>query len=80
MRDYHINICYSEKDNAYIANIPDLEACSVLGATPDDALREVLRVKQLRLEAAKTGKVQASSELKMYHVISFCPALKSGVA
>jgi len=28
MRDYHINIFYSEDDEGYIADIPDLEACS----------------------------------------------------
>jgi predicted RNase H-like HicB family nuclease len=28
MRDYHINIFYSEDDGGYIADIPDLEACS----------------------------------------------------
>jgi len=29
MRDYHINIFYSDEDGGYIADIPDLEACSV---------------------------------------------------
>ena len=53
MRDYHINIFYSEEDEAYIADIPDLDACSALGDTPDEALREVLKAKQLWLEAAK---------------------------
>jgi hypothetical protein len=27
MRDYHINIFYSEEDGGYIADIPELEAC-----------------------------------------------------
>jgi len=33
MRDYHINIFYSEEDGGYIADIPDLEACSAFGET-----------------------------------------------
>ena len=37
MRDYHINIFYSEDDEGYIADIPDLEECSAFGETPDDA-------------------------------------------
>jgi predicted RNase H-like HicB family nuclease len=41
MRDYHINIFYSEDDGGYIADIPDLEACSAFGETPDEVLREV---------------------------------------
>jgi len=53
MRDYHINIFYSESDERYIADIPDLEACSAFGHTPDEALREVQKAKQLWLAAAK---------------------------
>ncbi len=53
MRDYHINIFYSEEDEGYIADIPDLVACSAFGETPEDALREALLVKKLWLEAAK---------------------------
>jgi len=53
MGDYHINIFYSEDDGGYIADIPDLEACSAFGETPDDALREVQKAKSLWLEAAQ---------------------------
>jgi predicted RNase H-like HicB family nuclease len=53
MRDYHINIFYSEEDNGYIADIPDLEACSAFGDTPFDALQEVEIAKQLWLDAAR---------------------------
>ena len=53
MRDYHINIFYSEEDDGYIADIPDLEACSAFGSTPDIALMEVQKAKELWLEAAR---------------------------
>ena len=57
MSDYHINIFYSEEDEAYIADIPDLEACSALGSTPDEALAEVKKAKEAWLAAAReTGK------------------------
>jgi len=52
MRDYHINIFYSEEDGGYIADIPDLAACSAFGETPLDALKEVQIAKELWLEAA----------------------------
>ena len=52
MRDYHINIFYSEDDEGYIADIPDLEACSAFGETPDEALHEVQQAKKLWVEAA----------------------------
>ncbi|MEE9293861.1 MAG: type II toxin-antitoxin system HicB family antitoxin [Phycisphaerae bacterium] len=53
MKDYHINVFYSDQDAAYVADIPDLEACSALGDTPQEALSEALKAKEAWLEAAK---------------------------
>jgi len=53
MRDYHINIFYSEEDGGYIADIPDLEFCSAFGETPTEALREVEIARDAWIEAAK---------------------------
>ncbi len=53
MRDYHINIFYSEEDGGYIADIPDLRHCSAYGETPRAALEEVEKAKQVWLETAK---------------------------
>ena len=53
MKDYHINIFYSDEDGGYIADIPDLDACSALGKTPQQALEEVERAKTAWLEAAR---------------------------
>jgi predicted RNase H-like HicB family nuclease len=55
MSDYHINIFYSEEDGGYIADIPDLEACSAFGETPEQALAEVERAKAAWLEAARAA-------------------------
>ena len=52
MKDYHINIFYSEEDGGYIADIPDLKACSVFGDTPEKALAEVTQAKDAWLQAA----------------------------
>ncbi len=41
MKDYHINIFYSEEDEGYIADIPDLRFCSAFGSTPEEALKQV---------------------------------------
>lgn len=54
MKDYHINIFYSEEDGGYIADIPDLEACSAFGETAAEALAEVETAKIAWLEAART--------------------------
>ena len=53
MNHYHINVFYSEEDDGYIADIPDLEACSAFGKTPQEAVVEVLRAKEAWLTAAR---------------------------
>jgi len=55
MKDYHINIFYSNEDNGYIADIPDLEFCSAFGATPEEALAELKKAKMAWLKTAKTS-------------------------
>ena len=53
MKDYHINIFYSDEDGGYIADVPDLSACSAFGSTPEEALAEVEKAKEVWLDAAK---------------------------
>ncbi len=57
MSDYHIDIFASDEDGGTIADIPDLTYCSAIGATPKEALTQVLLAKVARLEvAASAGK------------------------
>ncbi|MFO7897730.1 MAG: type II toxin-antitoxin system HicB family antitoxin [Planctomycetota bacterium] len=53
MTDHHINIFYSDEDGGYIADIPDLDACSAFGQTPEQALAEVKKAKAAWIEAAR---------------------------
>jgi predicted RNase H-like HicB family nuclease len=53
MKDYHINIFYSDEDGGYIADVPDLKVCSAFGATPEEALREVEIAKEAWLKVAR---------------------------
>jgi len=50
--DYAINMFWSGEDQAWVADIPDLQHCSALGATPQEALAEVLEAKKAWIEAA----------------------------
>ena len=52
-RDYHINIFWSDEDECYVADVPDLKFCSAFGDTPEEALAEVLVAKELWLEVAR---------------------------
>jgi predicted RNase H-like HicB family nuclease len=53
MKDYHINIFFSEEDGGYIADIPDLDSCSAFGTTAEEALKQVEIAKAAWMEAAR---------------------------
>ncbi len=53
IKDYHINIFYSEEDKAYIADIPDFEMCSACGETPEEALKQVLVARDAIIETMR---------------------------
>ena len=53
MSDYHINLFYSDEDEGYVADVPDLESCSAFGPTPEKALSEMERAKEAWLAAAR---------------------------
>ena len=54
MRDHLVAIFFSEEDDGYIADIPDLPHCSAFGVTPEKALAEVLKAKVCWIEAARS--------------------------
>jgi len=61
MNNHYINVYYSELDEGYIAEIPNLEDCSAFGKTLDEALRKVLINQAARLEAVQAeGKAAPS--------------------
>ena len=53
MKDYHINIFYSDADGGYITDIPDLTSCSAFAETPEEALKQVQIAKKTWLAAAR---------------------------
>jgi predicted RNase H-like HicB family nuclease len=53
MKDYHINVFYSDEDACYVADIPDLKSCSAFGATAEAAVHEVQLAKEAWLESAR---------------------------
>jgi predicted RNase H-like HicB family nuclease len=56
MKDYHVNVFYSQEDGGYIADIPDLEHCSAFGVTAVEALDEVEKAKKAWIAAAKSAR------------------------
>ena len=53
MKHYYINVFYSEVDEGYIADIPEIRDCSAFGKTIEEALRQVLLARAAWLEAAQ---------------------------
>lgn len=53
---YHINLFWSDEDECWIADLPDLKFCSEHGETPDEALREIKVAKKAWLASAKAHK------------------------
>ena len=50
-------VFHSVEDGAWVADIPDLQYCSALGSTPEQAVAEVEKARDLWLEVAReTGK------------------------
>jgi len=52
-QQYSINIQWSDRDQAYIANVPELSGCKTHGDTYKEALNNVLEVIELWIAAAE---------------------------
>ena len=48
---YHINLFWSQEDDCWIADVPDLRYCSAHGETPDEAIVEIKTAMQLFLDS-----------------------------
>jgi predicted RNase H-like HicB family nuclease len=53
VKHYHINVFYSKEDGGYIADIPDLEACSAFGKSPEEAVAAVEEARDAWLATAR---------------------------
>ena len=52
MDRHQINIFWSDEDDCFVADIPDLQSCSAFGDTPEEALAELQIAKKLWIEVA----------------------------
>jgi predicted RNase H-like HicB family nuclease len=53
VKHYSINIQWSNRDQAYIANVPELAGCKTHGDTYEEAFNNILEVMELWIEAAE---------------------------
>lgn len=52
MKNYHINIFFSDEDDCWVADVPDLKSCAAFGNTPEEAVHEVLVAQKAWIETA----------------------------
>jgi predicted RNase H-like HicB family nuclease len=76
VKDYHVNIYYSEKDEGYVADIPDLEIYSTPSKTPADALNQVQQAKERWLATAIAD--QRTIPEPSYHSGTYNPTKVNG--
>ncbi len=50
---YHIDLAWSDKDQAWIARVPDLQGCTAHGETAEAAAREIQIAIQLWVKVAE---------------------------
>ena len=55
MPRYHINLFWSQDDQSWVADVPDLKSCAAFGDTPTEAVTEA--------QVAIRGWIEAATEL-----------------
>lgn len=53
MNRYNINVFYSNEDQCWLADVPDLTYCTAHGDTPHEAVAEVEKALELWLDVAR---------------------------
>ena len=53
MNRYHINVFWSDEDDCWVADVPDLQSCCAFGDTQEEALAEVKVAMEGWLETAR---------------------------
>ena len=52
---YHINLFWSQRDESWVADVPDLKSCAALGDTPEEAIAEARLAIDGWLETARAN-------------------------
>jgi predicted RNase H-like HicB family nuclease len=52
---YHINVFWSQRDESWVADVPDLKSCAAFGDTPEEAIAEAQMAIGAWIESASCG-------------------------
>lgn len=68
MNRYAIVVFWSDEDEAWVADVPDLKSCSAFGDTPEGAVAEVRVAMEAWLAAAReAGKPIPAPRFQPHH-------------
>ena len=62
MYKYEIILCWSNEDDAFVAEVPELPGCMAHGRTEETALREVNEAIRLWTETAREGAIRCRNQ------------------
>jgi predicted RNase H-like HicB family nuclease len=54
-RRYHINVFWSQRDESWVADVPDLKSCAAFDDSPEEAIVEARLAIEGWLESARSG-------------------------
>ena len=54
---YHFNVFWSQRDDSWVADVPDLKSCAAFGDTPEEAIAEARLAIDGWLETARANKM-----------------------
>ena len=52
---YHLNVFWSQRDDSWVADVPDLKSCAAFGDTPEEAVAEARVAIEGWLETARVN-------------------------
>lgn len=54
---YHINLFWSQRDECWVADVPDLKSCAAFGDSPEEAVAEARVAIEGWLQTARANKM-----------------------
>jgi predicted RNase H-like HicB family nuclease len=51
---YHINVFWSQRDECWVADVPDLKSCAAFGDSPEEAIAEARSAVDGWLDSARS--------------------------
>ena len=75
--NYPVIVFWSDEDESYVADFPDLEYCSAFGATPQEAVAEAMLALEGWLDVAQERKLALPPPTEGYALVEAVRQLRA---